>query len=195
VDSTIVTNQYAGATFVNAIILTAGITLNEFEFPPHAGSNVASDNGGPTTISFASPLRSFGGYFTYGVPLSIQALGSSNSVIASTSSAYSNNEALSGVSGSHPNELLQVGSATGIHSIVITGRAQGASFTMDDVTLITRCDINQDGLTNVIDAQAMVNEALGKTQTADDQNLDGVVNVVDVQIVIDAALSLGCAAK
>jgi hypothetical protein len=195
VDSTSLTNQYAGATFVNAIALGAGITLNEFEFPPHAGSNVASDNGGPITISFASPLRSFAGYFTYGVPLSIQALGSSNNVLASTSSAHSNNEALSGVTGSHPNELLQVGSTAGIHTIVITGGAQGASFAMDDVTFITRCDLNQDGLTNVIDAQAVVNEALGNAQATDDLNVDSVVSVVDVQIVIDAALSLGCAAK
>jgi hypothetical protein len=52
-DSTILTNQYTGAIFSNAIILTAGITLNELEFPPHSPSNVASDNGGP--MSIASP--------------------------------------------------------------------------------------------------------------------------------------------
>ncbi len=195
VDSTVLTNQYAGATFGNAIFLTSGITLNEFEFPPHAGSNVASDNGGPMTIGFTSPVRSFGGYFTYGVPLTIQALDSSNNVIASATSTHSNNEARSGVAGSHANELLQVSSTIGIHTIVITGAPQGASFTVDDVSLITRCDANQDDLTNVIDAQAKVNEALGIAQTTGDLNVDGAVNVADVQIVINAALSLGCAAK
>jgi hypothetical protein len=195
-DNTILSNQYAGAAFGNAIILTTGITLNEFEFPPHAGSNVASDSSGPMTITFASPLRSFAGYFTYGVALTIQALDSSNAVIASVTSSHSNNEALSGATGSHPNELLQVSSTgTSIHAIVITGSAQGASFTVDDVTVIGRCDVTQDGLINVIDAQAKVNEALGNAQTTGDLNLDGVVNVADVQIVIDAALSLGCGAK
>jgi hypothetical protein len=60
-DSTILTNQYPCATFSNAIILTAGISLNEFEFPPHSGTNVASDHGGPMSISFVTPTHSFGG--------------------------------------------------------------------------------------------------------------------------------------
>jgi hypothetical protein len=46
-DSTILTDQYPGVTFTNAIILTAGISVNEFEFPPHSGVNIVSDNGGP----------------------------------------------------------------------------------------------------------------------------------------------------
>src|SRR5207244_4503963 len=41
-DGTILSNQYSGVTFSNAIILTAGISLNEFEFPPLSGTNVAS---------------------------------------------------------------------------------------------------------------------------------------------------------
>ncbi len=195
VDSTILTSQYTGTTFSNAIILTTGIALNEFEAPAHGGTNVASDNGGAMTVGFASPLRSFSGYFTYGVPLSIQAFGSSNNAVAAAASAYSNNQAISGVSGSHTNELLQVASAAGIYKVVITGGAQGASFTVDDITVITRCDLNQDGLTDVKDVQAMVNETLGATAGADDLNTDGAVSVVDVQIVINAALSLGCAAK
>jgi hypothetical protein len=191
-DSTILTNQYAGAVFTNAIVLTAGITLNEFEFPPHGGTNVASDNGGPMSIVFSSGINSFSGYFTYGVALTVQAFDSSNHLLTSLASAFSNNEKLSGVSGSHPNELLQVNSATSISKIVIAGSALGASFAMDDVTAITPCDVNQDGYTNVTDVQAVVNQSLGaKAATA---NLTGsaVVNVVDVQIVINAVLGSGC---
>src|ERR1035437_10469801 len=70
-DSTILTNQYPGVTFSNAVILTAGISLDEFEFPPHSGTNVASDNGGPMTIMFGSPVTSLSGYFTYAEPLSL----------------------------------------------------------------------------------------------------------------------------
>jgi hypothetical protein len=32
-DSTAITNQYSGLVFSDAIILTAGFSLNEFEFP------------------------------------------------------------------------------------------------------------------------------------------------------------------
>src|ERR1035437_8615795 len=72
-DSTVLANQYPGGVFPNAIILSAGISLNEFEFPPHSGTNVVSDNGGPLSIGFSSPIQSFTGYFTYAEPLTLQA--------------------------------------------------------------------------------------------------------------------------
>jgi hypothetical protein len=194
-DSTILTNQLTGATFANAIILSMGITLNEFEFPPHGGSNVASDNGGPMTIVFAAPLRGFSGYFTHNVQVTLLALDSANNVLATMTSAFPNNEALSGTSGSHPNELLEVSSSTGIFKVVITGSSQGTSFTLDDAALYTRCDLTLDGVTNVADAQAILNQALGAAKAVDDLTLDGVVNVVDAQIVINAALGSVCEAK
>ena len=81
---------------MNAIILTAGISLNEFEFPPHSGVNVVSDNNGPMTIDFATPIVSFSGYFTYAEPLTLQGFDSADVQVASTASLLSNNEALSG---------------------------------------------------------------------------------------------------
>jgi hypothetical protein len=152
----ILTNQYPCTTFSNAIVLTTGFTLDEFECPPHSGANVASDNGGPMTIVFTSPLRSISGYSTYNVPLTIQTLDAAN------------------------------------RPIVITGGAQGSSFTVDDLTPVGKCDVNQDGPNNVSDAQAIVNEALGATpsQASDDRNADGAVNIVDVRISIDSALGL-----
>jgi hypothetical protein len=194
-DSTILANQYPGAGFSGTIVLAAGISLNDLEFPPHAGSNVAGDNGGPINISFASPLRAFSGYFTYNVTLTMQALGSSNQVLTSASSQFSHNEAISGAAGSHPNEVISVRSTTGISKITITGSTQGASFTVDDATAITLCDLNQDGYTNVRDAQAILNEALGATAPADDLNGDGVINVVDVQALINASLGMACIAQ
>jgi hypothetical protein len=191
-DSTILTNQYTGAIFSNAIVLTAGITLNDLEFPPHSPSNVASDNGGPMSIAFSSGVNSFSGYFTYGVPLTLQAFDASNHLLTSAASAFSNNEELSGVSGSHPNELLQLSSATSIYKIMMAGSSQGASFVMDDVSVVTPCDVNQDGSTNVIDVQAIINQSLGTATATAALNGSGVVNVVDVQIVINAALGSGC---
>jgi hypothetical protein len=60
------------------------------------------------------------------------------------------------------------------------------------VTPLGPCDVTQHGLYTVVDAQAIINEALGAAQTINDLNGDNVVNVVDVQIVINAVLSLVC---
>jgi hypothetical protein len=134
-DSTILTSQYSGMAFGDAIILTAGITLNEFEFPPHSGSNVASDNNGPMTISFTSPTQSFSGYFTYAELLTMRAFNSANNQVAVATSRFSSNEAVSGNTSSTPNELLQVTSANGISRVNITGAPAGSSFTLDDATI------------------------------------------------------------
>jgi hypothetical protein len=197
IDSAILSSQYATVGFSGAIVLGAGFTLNEFEFPPHSGTNVASDNGGPVTIVFSSPIQSFAGYFTYGVPLTVQAFGSSGNPVASASSSFSNNQALSGVSGSSPNELIQVTFPAGISKVTITGKPAGTSFVFDDatVTAFSRCDVNQDNSTNVVDLQLITNEALGAKHAVDDLNNKGEVNIVDVQIVINAVLNLGCSAS
>jgi hypothetical protein len=60
------------------------------------------------------------------------------------------------------------------------------------VTALGQCDINQDGIYDVPDAQLMINQALGAIPAANDLNGDHVVNVVDIQIVINAVLGLGC---
>ena len=136
-DSTILTTQYPGVSFSNAIILTCGISLNEFEFPPHSGVNVVSDNGGPMSIMFATPVTSFSGYFTYAEPLTIDAYDASSNLLTSTMSAYSNNEAMSGDPGSSPNEFLQLTSTTGMLDVTITGDPLGGSFVLDDATYVT----------------------------------------------------------
>ncbi len=133
----ILTTQYPGLTFTNAVIGTAGISFNEFEFPPRSGVNVVIDNGGPITIDFGNPITSFSGYFTYAEPLTLSALDTSHNNVASAGSLYSSNDALFGDAGSSPNELIQVNYAGGISSVMITGDPNGGSFTMDDVTYST----------------------------------------------------------
>ena len=113
-DSTILTTQYPNLTFSNAIILTSGISLNEFEFPPHSGVNVVSDNNGPMAISFLNPVTSFGGYFTYAEPLTLDAFDGLGDQVDSILSLFDTNMALSGDPGSSPNEFLQVQFAGGI---------------------------------------------------------------------------------
>ena len=136
-DGTVLSTQYPNVTFSNAIILSSGISLNEFEFPPHFGTNIVSDDGGSMFISFATPILSFSGYFTYAQPLILQAFDTSSNQIANAASVFSNNMALSGDPGSSPNEFIQLSFAGGISGLRITGDAAGGSFVLDDMTYST----------------------------------------------------------
>jgi len=133
-DSELLTNQVPGLTFSNTTVLTAGISLNELEFPPHSGQNVASDNGGPIRITFATPIFSFSGFFTYTTTITLTGLSATNNVLASTASQYSANYIGSGVAGASPNEFLQISSTSGVSQIDILGDPAGGSFVMDDIT-------------------------------------------------------------
>jgi hypothetical protein len=135
-DSERLTTQYAlfGVTFTNATALTAGISLNEFEFPPHSGTNVIFDDGGPMTLIFSIPMVYFEGYFTYLVPLTLNFFDALNNLVGSANSNFSSNMVLSGDPGSSPNELLSFAWGPGISSVVISGDLGGNSFTMDDLT-------------------------------------------------------------
>jgi len=141
VDGTPITTQFPGITFTNATAISAGISLNEFELPPHSGTNVAFDDGGPISILFATPITSFGGYFTYYEPLTIDAFDALNNQVADTTSAYSINVGCDpgpiclGDPGSSPNEFLEVAFTGGISGVTITGDPAGSSFVMDDATI------------------------------------------------------------
>jgi hypothetical protein len=133
-DSTQLTTQYAGLTFTNATVITAGISLNEFEFPPNSGVNVVFDDGGPITIDFSTAVSSVGAYFTYIEPLTLDGFDATDNLLASATSAFSSNDALYGDPGSSPNEFISISDAGGISSITITGDPAGDSFVMDDLT-------------------------------------------------------------
>lgn len=136
-DSTPVTNQFAGLVFSNTTAISAGLTLNEFEFPPRSGANVVFDDQGPMSISFTIPLLSFSAYFTYLTPITLSAFDASNNLLGSVTSGFANNLALSGDPSSSPNELLQLAfGGTTISSITIAGDPFGGSFTMDDVSAV-----------------------------------------------------------
>jgi len=144
-DSSPITTQFPGLIFTNTMVLSAGIGLNEFELPPHSGTNVAFDNGGPISIFFAAPILSFSAYFTYYEPLTVEGFDALNNEVASATSAYSTNIGCDpgppptclGDPGSSPNEFLQVNSPGDIVSVTITGDPAGTSFVMDDMTYTT----------------------------------------------------------
>lgn len=137
-DGDAVTNQLLGLTFANASVLTAGVGLNELETPPHSGVNVVFDDGGEMSIAFATPVDNVGAFITYFLTapakLTMTAFDSGHASLgASTMSAFSNNQLLSGEGGSSPNELLLLPFA-GISFVTIAGDALGSSFVLDDLT-------------------------------------------------------------
>jgi hypothetical protein len=141
-DSETLTTQIPGLTFSDTSVITTGISLNELEFPPHSGTNVAFDSGGPIDITFSSPVTSFSGYFTYTEPLNIVAYNAAGSPVAEVTSAFSSNLAISGDPGSSPNEFISVTSASGFDSVLLTGDPAGGSFVMDDISYISSPSIN-----------------------------------------------------
>jgi hypothetical protein len=158
-DSTPVRDFYqsAGVSFVRATAVTTGVSLNEFEFPPHSGKNAAFDNSGTVILNFTIPVVRVGGYFTYATPIRIEAFNSSGILVSTATSLFSNNEALSGDPGSSPNELLQVLSSDGIAQIVISGAPSGSSFTMDDLTVSDTLDVTPPKTVAILSAQPNAN--------------------------------------
>ncbi|MDB5388761.1 MAG: hypothetical protein JWM11_4407 [Planctomycetaceae bacterium] len=136
-DSDALTNQFPGLTFTNTTVLTAGVGLNEFDNPPHSGTNVVFDDGGAITISFATPVSDVGGFFTYSLTspfrLTLSAFDHDNVLLgASTLSAHSNNQGTVGEPGSSPNEFLELG-FNNISAVTFIGDVAGGSFTLDDL--------------------------------------------------------------
>jgi len=135
-DADLLTTQYdyLGVTFENALVLTAGVSLNELDFPPHSGANVVFDNGGAVLLSFLDPIVDFAGYFTYTSPLSMTAFDADGNVVATILSTYSSNYASSG---NAPNEYLSLSLGTPASRIQLLGALAGGSFTADDLTFST----------------------------------------------------------
>lgn len=132
-----ITTQIPGLTFSNTEVLTAGSNLNDFEFPPSSGTNVAFDSGGPIEILFGDSIIDFAARFTYVAPLTLQAFDAANNLVGTISSAFNTNIALSGDPGSSPNELLAVTFAGGFSRVHIEADPSGGSFTMDDISFTT----------------------------------------------------------
>jgi hypothetical protein len=115
-------------TFTGATVLTAGVSLNENDFPPHSGSNVVFDSGS-IRLDFADTVSNFSGYFTYIAPVVLQFFDASNNLLGSVSSQFAANYV---GGGGTPNELI-TGAFTGISYLTISGDPSGGSFILDDV--------------------------------------------------------------
>jgi hypothetical protein len=56
----------------------------------------------------------------------------------------------------------------------------------------SRCDVNNNGVTNVVDVQLCTNQVLGTSPCTADINQDGECSVIDIQRVVNAALGGQC---
>jgi len=136
-DGTHLFSQFPGLTFNNAVVLTSGVSLDEFEFPGHSGVNVASDDSGPVSIVFTTPAVSFDAFFTYSTLITVSGFDSQHHQVVATSSSFTNNEGLSGVPGSSPNEFLRIAFPGGIAGVTISGGPLGGSFVFDDARVVS----------------------------------------------------------
>jgi uncharacterized protein (TIGR03437 family) len=74
-----------------------------------------------------------------------------------------------------------------------TASQVNASGTILQFTYVTAaCSITGNITITVLDAQAVINQALGAAPPANDVNGDGLINVADVQTVLTAVLTLAC---
>jgi hypothetical protein len=130
-DSTSLTTQYPGLIFSDALIISAGASLDETDFPPESGINVVLDNGGPITIDFLTPITDFSAFFTYTEQLTLTGFDSADNPVASATSLFFSNFVSSG---NPPDEVISLSDVPGMSSVTIAGDPAGNSFTMDDMS-------------------------------------------------------------
>lgn len=125
-DSTSVGDFYAsdGIHFYDAIALTVGFSLNEFDFPPSSGNMAIGDDWAPIEITFDNLTQDIFANFTYGSQLTFSAYDLTSSLIGTY--IHSNLENL-GLT-----EQIAL-SFTGVSSLIIAGEIDGV-FIMDDLS-------------------------------------------------------------
>lgn len=132
-DGSSVSNSVPGLVFTNDQVVTAGVSLNEFDFPPRSGSKALVDAVGPIRIDFATGMFSAGAFVTYAVPVQLEAFDANGVSLGLVNSQFASNLALD--PGAVPNEFIGFADAGGrIASLTFTGDVGGGSFVLDDLT-------------------------------------------------------------
>jgi uncharacterized repeat protein (TIGR01451 family) len=79
------------------------------------------------------------------------------------------------------------------NEVKVSGGGSSPATAIDPTSVLPfTCAVSGDLAPSVVDAQTMIDQALGAILPVNDLNHDGVVNVADVQKVVDAVLGLGC---
>jgi len=125
-DLTLVNEFYSaqGIHFTNAISLTAGFSLNEFDYPPSSGDVAIGDDFAPIEITFDNAVEDLSAYFTYGSQLTFTAFDTSGGFLGSFINLGFDNLGSS--------ELISL-SFSGIGALKIAGDIDG-TFIMDDLS-------------------------------------------------------------
>lgn len=132
-DGSSVGSSVPGLVFANEQVATAGISLNEIDFPPRSGSNALIDAGGPIRVEFSTGVFSAGAYVTYATRLQLEAFDTNGLSLGQVNSQFASNFATD--PGSVPNEFISFADAAGrIASVTFTGELGGVSFVLDDLT-------------------------------------------------------------
>ena len=164
--------------FINSLMATGGTpqsTLLNAAFPAALQVTLVDPNGNPLsgqTVTFSAPASGASATF------------SSRTAITNSAGVASVTATANGLMSSY-NVIASAPAAAGTASTVT------ATFSLTNIQGVP-CDLNLDGVVNVLDVQRAINEALGTFSPANDLDGDKVVNVVDIQIVINGALHLGC---
>lgn len=126
-DSSPLTNEIIGFTFSGGTVLTAGVGLNEIDFPPRSGTNVLAALLGSLTVIANVPFGQFSAYFTFDEQLMFSGFDVAGNLLFSFNSPINSNLG--------SNSLIGF-AAPEISSLVIA--TQGSTpFTMDDLDVST----------------------------------------------------------
>ena len=98
-----------------------------------------------------------------------------------------------GLSPSFPVNGTTAVACTNVKFVDAQGKNIAATGVTGNISATTcDCDMNHDGVVNIVDVQMIVNQVLGISPATCDLNGDGKIDIVDVQIVVNASLGLGC---
>lgn len=136
-DNDSLTTQVPELAFSDATVLTAGVSLNEIEFPPHSYDNVIAVFSGTLKINFDSPMSWVSAYISYadadGVDLYLYLYDINETILA-----YQSFQApVSPPDNIISNQFISLGAA-GIYSMAVSldSNNQNHPFLLDDLTYI-----------------------------------------------------------
>ncbi|MBZ5634640.1 MAG: hypothetical protein LAO55_16075 [Acidobacteriia bacterium] len=102
-----------------------------------------------------------------------------------TPNNFADSPLLAGHSWTDPNSTLMIS--------VVSATSAGLIVTVTTTAAVSPCDLNADGVVNVVDVQLSANKALGSSACGNgDLDGNGVCNVVDLQRLVIAALGGTC---
>jgi hypothetical protein len=116
-----------GVHFSNAISLTAGFSLNEFDYPPSSGVVAIGDDFAPIEIRFDNLAYDISAFFTYASQLTFSAYGAGGALIG----VYVN----PGFDNLGSSEQIAL-NFFNVESLIIAGEFDG-SYIMDDLGFTT----------------------------------------------------------